>query len=587
MITSPKIGSYLSSLKDNGHCHSSTYGLIPAAAVGLAAAFHFGINAPLHLYLGNLTLFSFQILDFLVSTIEAASAMALVLSVAVYLAFRVGRPKIAGLIIWSVLFLVIGFQFALFSSSDIIDGKKITYSKLRIASEILAYVVGAILFVRSPTWLSRSTPVALAIFVTSNTGLAFSNSWHLIQDQVKDPKSQQAHFAEKEIASVTTPMLPFFGTDYSNLPNLDTYSKEKNVIIIMIDTLQSDLAEEAIRRNDDIFNTLDGFVFFRNASGLFPFTNFAVPALLSGEIYRTNEPIAEYYRRANQNRVERSLEQYGFASTYLGLWVRRAYVMGITEAQREEQSKLVAATAFRQFPTLLKAAYFGDSYDFLGNQVGEISRSGSSSLDLQILDRMARAMRADARAPQFKYVHLWGAHLPVSLDRSCNPIPLAQEREAFLGQVNCLFSTLERYLTALKAKGLYDVSQIFIVADHGTQNFKIEGSGSSEVIPDDVHSSSHPTILFKDFGVRGNLSFSANAVSSLDIRATILNRATNVPQFERDLTSAASAMPPKREFFYYSSAQDMLDGQVERLDKYIVGPDARRKEGWLRDTPDD
>ena len=75
------------------------------------------------------------------------------------------------------------------------------------------------------------------------------------------------------------------------------FAPEKNVLHIVLDGLQSDIF--AAITSDEIDgeryrSSLPGFVFYKENLGVFSSTVTAVPALLSGQIYRNHVPKREY-----------------------------------------------------------------------------------------------------------------------------------------------------------------------------------------------------------------------------------------------------------------------------------------------------
>ena len=94
-------------------------------------------------------------------------------------------------------------------------------------------------------------------------------------------------------------------------------SPERNVIILLVDTLQSDIFEELVNENPELKRELPGFTYFRNSSGLFPYTHLSIRALLTGAHYRPLEKLADYYPRIRDQYVNRIIVSNGGLSAYL------------------------------------------------------------------------------------------------------------------------------------------------------------------------------------------------------------------------------------------------------------------------------
>ena len=74
------------------------------------------------------------------------------------------------------------------------------------------------------------------------------------------------------------------------------FSRQQNVVHIVMDGFQSDLFSEIIDdpANADLKQELQGFTLFRDNLGVYPYTQMTVPALLSGRLYRNEMPVDDF-----------------------------------------------------------------------------------------------------------------------------------------------------------------------------------------------------------------------------------------------------------------------------------------------------
>ncbi|NSW92672.1 MAG: sulfatase-like hydrolase/transferase, partial [Firmicutes bacterium] len=79
------------------------------------------------------------------------------------------------------------------------------------------------------------------------------------------------------------------------------FSSEKNVIILVLDTFQTDIFQELINEHPEYSNTFQGFTYFRNAVGGFPTTYPSIPLILTGQYYDNSVPIQEFIKKAYSN----------------------------------------------------------------------------------------------------------------------------------------------------------------------------------------------------------------------------------------------------------------------------------------------
>lgn len=63
----------------------------------------------------------------------------------------------------------------------------------------------------------------------------------------------------------------------------------------------------------------------------------------------------------------------------------------------------------------------------------------------------------------FKFIHIWGAHVPFVFDKDMNRI----EDGTYAQNVEACMTMTDAYLKKLKENGVYDNSVIIVMADHG------------------------------------------------------------------------------------------------------------------------
>src|SRR6185436_19727519 len=63
------------------------------------------------------------------------------------------------------------------------------------------------------------------------------------------------------------------------------FSPTRNVVILVLDTFQTDLFQELLDDDAGLAAKFEGFTYFRNAVGGFPSTAASVPLILTGQYY--------------------------------------------------------------------------------------------------------------------------------------------------------------------------------------------------------------------------------------------------------------------------------------------------------------
>src|SRR5690606_15040160 len=76
------------------------------------------------------------------------------------------------------------------------------------------------------------------------------------------------------------------------------FSAEQNVILIVLDAFQSDVFDDIIKQEPKYASRLVGFTYFPDAVAGANFTEIAVPALLTGQIYDNGRPRQDFMREA-------------------------------------------------------------------------------------------------------------------------------------------------------------------------------------------------------------------------------------------------------------------------------------------------
>ena len=72
------------------------------------------------------------------------------------------------------------------------------------------------------------------------------------------------------------------------------FSTTKNVLVVLLDSLQSDIFDEVVRENPDLEDALDGFTLYVDTAGVAPSTYLSMPAIHSGLEYDRTSSLRAY-----------------------------------------------------------------------------------------------------------------------------------------------------------------------------------------------------------------------------------------------------------------------------------------------------
>jgi hypothetical protein len=349
------------------------------------------------------------------------------------------------------------------------------------------------------------------------------------------------------------------------------YSSEKNIIILLLDTFQTDIFQEIINEDPSIKNEFNGFIYFRNSLGGFSTTYPSVPLILTGEYYDNSVPIQEYIKKSF---IEKSLplilNRHGYQVDLFPLTNSTIYlnedIVDSNFKVRNYNSKkgtfeLYSVALFRYMPIYAKKYFYGFNFRNINDYVYE--------RDLEFVKKAIEDSKVRASKPTFKFFHLWGAHPPFQLNERLMFENLPYDRQGYKTQAKAAIEITKKFLTSLKNIGAYENSMIFIIGDHGFGTFGINYAG--KLIYNSVVGSGIPLILVKPFGSNGDLKISDAPVSLSDIPKTVLtelgiendNNGLSMLDIKEDSTR-------ERKFLYYEWGNVWDKEYLPSMQEYIV-----------------
>jgi len=342
------------------------------------------------------------------------------------------------------------------------------------------------------------------------------------------------------------------------------YSREKNVIILVLDAFQSDVFQEIIRRDAAYGEIFRDFTYFRNNLGGFNGTYFSVPLILTGRYWDGSESIEEFKKRVYlSDSLPFVLKKKGYhvglyPLQYPGILYNRQVASNFVSRKnlsRKELAFLIDLALFRQLPQFLKNMVYHDQLWFLSRlfddalpQRAKWKRRAERmtiqdlNQDVQRIQEFASGLRLTDR-PVFKYWHWQGMHRPLARNENCEYEKLAFSRGNYLRQARCVLGLVGRFLAGLKHAGIYDRSLIFVLGDHGVtrENLGILAETSpgvwtleegSDIIPN-IRQGALPLLLVKRFAAAQSGIKVSDAPSILaDIPRTVFDECgvkTQVP----------------------------------------------------------
>lgn len=400
-----------------------------------------------------------------------------------------------------------------------------------------------------------------------------------------------------------------------DLDNIHAFSPDHNVLHIILDSFQADIFNEIINNsgsNNDYYEALQGFVFFKEHMGVFPTTYMSVPVLLGGEIYKNHMPKKEFVRNVMSGK---SILNVVFAAGYevdiasnaflTGLYteglhtnsyiIPKNYLTSVQVSYIDEALKLLDLSIFRLAPHFLKKHIYNDQRWFFQSILNDNQQPMFDYYSHNtFLSDFRSKMSLNRKKPTYKFFHLMSTHWPFVIDGSdgnCHyaggPLPI--KRDAATWQMRCTLDVVISLFDKMKELGIYDNSLIIIMGDHGAQitplrfGSKIETDDKYQFNLDAwIMAQVTPLMLIKSPHNAGPLKVSNAPTSMLDTAETI-NSILNLNQdyagqsmFELDPTKDRV----RRHYFYHWTREDWVTDYTAPIQEFIVRGSIYDMETW-------
>ena len=386
-------------------------------------------------------------------------------------------------------------------------------------------------------------------------------------------------------------------------------SRTQNVIHLVLDGFQSDVFHEIIENvRPELASSLSGFVFFADHAGAFRTTIASMPAMLTGEPYRNQEPIESFIRhRSAERSLFTVLREHGFESDAVSIIgagldsATNAYVIPQPYVDVEEDYNRFAAwqladlSFFRHAPHFLKRWVYNDQrwrlqvrFGKRGDDATAQRRYHAANGHAFLADWIQRA-RVTRDQPVYKLLHVGIPHQPVVLDADCEFIgvnPL--RRDLYLEQATCTVDLVIRFLDRLRTLGVYDNSVIVVSSDHGThlvpRDFVDDHSLPFSWDLEAIAGIAHALLAVKPAEAADSLRISYAPTAITDIPATVMDMLGIDESYfpGRSALGLETDEPRERIFAWYpwDSAAWQRD-YIQRLDLFSIKGSISNRGSWV------
>jgi len=374
--------------------------------------------------------------------------------------------------------------------------------------------------------------------------------------------------------------------------NKFVFSKENNVIILMLDTFQSDVFQEIIVEDESYKDIFEGFIYYRDTLCGFPTTIASAPNFLTGQYFDNSISYPEFLKKAylSSNSIPMVLLANGFEVDCFGscIYKDKKVMSNLIKGGQVKGStilNLYDAAFFRYLPDVFKNYVYRDGKWALSNfpldEQKVVIKEPEIEFDKEVLklydiafivDMLSRANTIEGK-PIFKYYGLMGLHHPYLLNERLEYEEMDNSRESYKRQARGSLQVVKLFLNELKNLGIYDNSMIFIMGDHGI--FKATLNIQSAV----------PLLLVKKYNSRGTMEVSEVPVSLSDIPVTVFSELGFEGEFHgEDIFSLNESTNRTRTYCFYNWASpgfsDWSKDYLPPIKKYLISGPAYLKNSW-------
>lgn len=253
------------------------------------------------------------------------------------------------------------------------------------------------------------------------------------------------------------------------------YSSEKNFIIFIVDAFDSFTFNNIVSENDEYKEMFDGFTYYPDTVGAYPYTSRSIPFIMSGKWYENEGDFKDFESQAvAESPILNSLEEQGYRldayeDEFLYDEDLSRYSNAIeTETLLSNKYKLrdeeLNIALFKYMPYFLKGNYEVNLDSF--NELKKTKESDIEYFSMNDTDFYNDLLNNEITTTDqkvFKFIHIEGAHIPFNLDENVNGI----EGGTYVQKQKATLTILNQYMQKLKKFGVYDNSTILIMGDHG------------------------------------------------------------------------------------------------------------------------
>ena len=266
---------------------------------------------------------------------------------------------------------------------------------------------------------------------------------------------------------------------YVTYDNFNKYSSDKNFIIFVLDSIDSNEFMVRLNKDNSFKNILNDFSYYKDAMCGHIYTDESMPLILTGKYFENEAPIAEWSTEAYKdsalfslmekndyelNVYESGMAYYDPSATRITNIHKNDYESDISKVKFwKQEAKYIL---FKYLPTFLKRyskineMHFEEQYISSNEEKNDNTYNWSN---YEMLKRVRDSKVYIANNKVFKSIHVKGAHVPYTYNKEY----VYTRYTTYDDEIDASLTLIKEYLDMLKTNKVYDNSVIIIMADHG------------------------------------------------------------------------------------------------------------------------
>ena len=267
------------------------------------------------------------------------------------------------------------------------------------------------------------------------------------------------------ISLVIAPKFAFQMTNYCLLGD-DQFvlSNDKNVIVLMFDSLDSTYADEIYNNEKSVYDDFKDFTMYTNACSVYDMTMDSLPQIMTGATY-DNKTVdyQTFYDRLHDNNY--IINFYNYESLNNSIPVEENFDNYKQNSYENIDYKIdyddvlynsLKLSAFQTLPYFFKGSVSSGDIEF-NSQILYKGNNQKAIYDNYEFENNMKVQLSESGKNYIVFQHLDGIHFP--------------KDDYYETQKDCMRIASE-YIEKLKEAGIYDDATIIIMADHGLSDHK-------------------------------------------------------------------------------------------------------------------